>query len=109
MPTLLEYFSFVYFGNGCMCAPFHEFADFKNWIEFQSHYKTLPTGPFGAIKTLLPAITKIGIGLFHLGLHVYVIVLLGMTPSAVGKSEFANIGSLPYKIFYYWVAVSGQR
>lgn len=48
-PSLLEYFSFVYFGMGCLCAPFHEYSDFKNWIEFSSHYKTLPRGPVGAI------------------------------------------------------------
>jgi len=24
-PTLLEYFAFVYYCCGCMCAPFHEF------------------------------------------------------------------------------------
>ena len=48
MPSVLEYFSFVYFSLGCMCAPFHEYSDFKNWIEFESHYKNLPRGLGGS-------------------------------------------------------------
>jgi|TARA_B110000285_G_C15023095_1_gene562672 hypothetical protein len=34
---------------------------------------------------------------------------LGIVTSIVGKPEFAKIGSLAYKTFYYWVAMSGQR
>lgn len=107
MPSLLEYFSFVYFSLGCMCAPFHEFSDFKNWIEFNGHYKTLPSGPSGLISTLVPIMKKIGLGLFHLVLHLYVVMYVGVVCSVVGKPEFAKIGSMPYKIFYYWLAMSG--
>lgn len=34
---------------------------------------------------------------------------LGLSCSDVGKPEFANIGSLPYKTLYYWAAMLGHR
>ena len=107
MPTLLEYFSFVYFGLGCMCAPFHEYSDFKNWIELTSHYKTLPRGPTGFFQTIIPVLKKISLGLIHLVLHLYVVVYSGMSCSLNGKPEFADAGGFGYKVFYYWVSMTG--
>ena len=44
LPNLLEYFSFVFFCNGCLVGPFIEFSDFKNFMELQGVYKSLPRG-----------------------------------------------------------------
>jgi len=34
LPTFFEYTSFVSFACGCLCGPFIEYSDYKNWIEF---------------------------------------------------------------------------
>lgn len=33
LPSILEFTSFIFFFGGCICGPFMEFNDYKNWIE----------------------------------------------------------------------------
>mmetsp|Transcript_11453 Transcript_11453/g.19372 ORF Transcript_11453/g.19372 Transcript_11453/m.19372 type:complete len:159 (-) Transcript_11453:823-1299(-) len=60
LPNLLEYSSYVFFCCGCMCAPFLEFTDFKNWIEFNKHYADLPRGLTNGFKSFKPALLRFG-------------------------------------------------
>lgn len=108
-PTILEYLAFVYYCCGCMCAPFIEFSDFKNWIELSGHYKTLPRGPGGVPKTIVPLLKRVLAGIMCLAFHLGVSVGLGIVTSTVGKPDFAQIGSMWYKIYYYFIAMTGQR
>lgn len=105
-PTILEYLAFSYYCCGCMCAPFNEFSDFKNWIDFSGHYKTLPRGISGGLKTLVPVFTKLLTGVGCLIVHLIFSVGLGFHTEVVGEKEFANMGSFGFKVYYYFIAMT---
>ena len=43
MPTFLEYNAYVCCCAGMLIGPWHEFKDFKDWIDFKGVFKDMPT------------------------------------------------------------------
>lgn len=106
MPSILEYFSYVFFVGGCIMGPFIEFSDFKNWIERKDNYKTLQVG---GLFTMKPSLTRLLHGFGCMALHLFFVVALGFKTSFCGTAEYKTSGSLAYRIFYYFMAMTGQR
>lgn len=107
MPTLIQYFSYVFFCCGCLMGPFFEFADFVNWIQFTGNYKKLPRGLKNGWATLIPALRRTFDGFLCLGIHLYFILGLGFSSSFVGLPEYATCGGFAYRMFYQFMAMTG--
>ena len=107
-PSLLEYCSFVFSNCGAIIGPFFEYADFKNWIEMKGHYKSMPRGLSNGWVTIVPSITCLLGGFLCLGIHI-ALVMQGFSVYTCGEKGFADSGSFLWKVFYYFVAMSGQR
>ena len=104
MPTMLEYFSYVFFVGGCIMGPFIEFSDFKNWIECKNNYKSLQ---IGGLFTMKPSLKRLLQGFGCMALHLFFVVVLGFKTSFCGTAEYKTCGSLAYRIFYYFMAMTG--
>ena len=52
-PTLLEVLSYVYFSSSCICGPFFEFADYRNYIEMQGVFANIPNTAYASFKNFL--------------------------------------------------------
>lgn len=104
LPTLLEYFSFVCFCCGGIVGPFIEYSHFKDWIEVSGQYKNLPRK-----GTLKPALIRITHGLLCLGLHIFIVLVLGYSVYFCGSQEYIKYGNLFSRTIYYFIAMSGQR
>lgn len=57
-PSVLEMFSYSFFGPGATLGTFFEFIDFKNYIELRGHYKNIPSPVYYSIRRLVEAIRK---------------------------------------------------
>ena len=44
-----------------------------------------------------------------MALHLVFVVVLGFKTSFCGTEEYQTSGNLPYRIFYYFMAMTGQR
>ena len=106
MPSFLEYFSYVFFIGGCIMGPFIEYSDFKNWIERKENYRWLRVGE---LFTMSPALKRVLHGFGCMGLHLIFVVVLGFKVSFCGTEDYLTSGSLAYRIFYYFMAMTGQR
>ena len=53
MPSLIEYFSYVFFSGGCIMGPFFEYTDYINFIERKSHYSDMPA------NTMIPSLVRL--------------------------------------------------
>ena len=51
MPTVLEIYGYSFFCCGCLCGPFFEFADYKNFIEMKGDYANVP-------DTIIPSLIR---------------------------------------------------
>ena len=58
-PNLIEYTTYVFSTAGCIVGPFHEFSDFKNWIEMTGIYKDAPRGLSDGWASVGPALYKL--------------------------------------------------
>lgn len=54
-------------------GPFHEYSDFRDWIELTGNYKNMPTGSKG-IATVKPALMRLAHGFGCLALHLIFVV-----------------------------------
>ena len=63
MPGLLEYWSYVFYGNACALGVFFEFSDYKRFIEKTGEYKNSPS-------PILPTLEYVMYGLICLGFHL---------------------------------------
>lgn len=94
---------------GCIVGPFIEYSDFKNWIELKSHYKDLPRGLFSGWAVFLPALKDLGAGFLCLAIHILFAVVLGYSAYFPGKKEYLEYGNFFNRVWYYHVAMTGQR
>jgi len=51
MPSLIEYFSYVYFVGGCICGPWFEFSDYIRFVEKKDEYEKIPS-------TIIPSLVR---------------------------------------------------
>lgn len=88
LPTLIEFYGFSLFCSGCIVGPFLEYNDYKNYIELEGNYKSLPRGfknGFAGVKSGLYCLLKfVGVVVFHL----FVVVGLGYNVYLCGTEEF---------------------
>ena len=109
MPTLLEFSAFVFMISGTIMGPYIEFSDFKAWIELSGNYKKMPVGGMKGTATIIPSLTKLAIGFVCMGVFIGFTEFLGFSIQFCGTKEYVTCGSLLYKIFYFFMAMTGQR
>lgn len=109
MPSMLEFAGFVFMISGTIMGPFIEYADFKAWIELTGNYKKMPVGISKGMVTIVPALTKLVIGFVGMAIFIVFTEFLGFSIHFCGTKEYVTSGSLPYRIFYYFMAMTGQR
>lgn len=108
LPTYIEFLSYVSHSSGCLSGPFMEFADFKNWIEFEGHYKTLPRGKEGW-KNLWPAVKKWSGGFISIVITLALNLGLDVSIQNCGKADFKDRGGFLFKCIYTMAAMLSQR
>ena len=96
---MLEILSYVFFCGACICGPFFEYSDYKLYIEREGRYKNIP-------NSIVPSIKKFLTGKACLVANM----IIGMYcwPLFCGTEEYAA-HSFPYKVVYYYVAMTSQR
>ena len=105
MPTLVEYFSFVFYASGPIVGPIFEFCDFKNWIEFEGVYKDLPRGGSG-ITVLFESMKQLLGAFLCLGIYVGLSVFYGLSIHFCGTQEFRTWKTIWHRIGYYFAAMT---
>ena len=108
MPSLFEFLGFVWQISGVIMGPYIEYADFKNWIDLTGNYKKMPAGSKGP-ASIIPALTKLLIGFASMATFIIFTEFLGFSIQFCGTKEYLTCGSLPYKILYFYMAMTGQR
>mmetsp|Transcript_38321 Transcript_38321/g.36675 ORF Transcript_38321/g.36675 Transcript_38321/m.36675 type:complete len:202 (+) Transcript_38321:359-964(+) len=99
MPNVLEMFSYTYFCCTCFCGPFYDFADYIKFIEMKGHYHKIPNsiGPtlynFAKAKMCLVVVMALGPTFYY--------------EHCVTDQFLAY--SFPYKVFYYYMAMTLRR
>ena len=107
LPSVLEFSSFVLFFGGCICGPFFEFSDYKNWIELAGQYRTLPTGLINGFQSLAPALTRVSHAFYCIVINI-IVALAGFDSAYPASKEFSE-GNFLYNVFYYNIAMTGRR
>jgi len=90
-------------------APFVEFTDYKNWIEFEGVYKTQPRGLKNGFATFKPALIRFMQAFICIALHLSVVMGLGISVYFAGTQEFINYKSFFHRFVFYYIGMSGQR
>jgi lysophospholipid acyltransferase len=101
MPTLLETFSYVFYFPSAVCGPSFEFADFRDYINLQGHFKNIPK--LLAIRTAFIELSKSIVNIL--------IVVLFTKPFDVNyciTEEYANESFL-WKFLYFNISFSIQK
>ncbi len=63
IPSLLDFWAYMYFCGGCISGPWYEFKDFKQYMSQEAHYKTIPS-------TIIPTLKRIFMIAILIGLSV---------------------------------------
>eukprot|EP00351_Strombidinopsis_sp_SopsisLIS2011_P005454 CAMPEP_0116877348 /NCGR_PEP_ID=MMETSP0463-20121206/9136_1 /TAXON_ID=181622 /ORGANISM="Strombidinopsis sp, Strain SopsisLIS2011" /LENGTH=163 /DNA_ID=CAMNT_0004524555 /DNA_START=317 /DNA_END=808 /DNA_ORIENTATION=+ len=69
VPSLVDYFGYMYFCGGPLMGPFFEYKDYKDFIQLQGKYSNIP-----ANKTLLPALAKLFQGI------IFIVLIMNLEP-----------------------------
>jgi len=110
MPSILEYSSYVFFCCGPIVGPVFEYSDFKDFCELTNNYKTLPRGLKDGFSTFGPALRECLGGFAVLGIHIAGVLIGGFDVYFCGTKEFIDYGGSIWKrIFFYYMAMTGQR
>ena len=109
MPTLMEFSSYVFFVSGCIVGPFLEYSDYKNWIELEGVYKTLPIGMSQGWKSAWPAFKRFLHALGCLSVHVFFMLILGYDMYWQGTKEFLTYKTIFHRIAYWNMTMTGQK
>ena len=107
LPSLFEYFGYVFFCTGSIVGPVFEYTDFINFINLTGNYATLPRGHKASVS-ILPGLKLFGYGLAALAIHMS-LVSLGFDVYWCGSKEYITYGSIWKKIAYYYISVTNQR
>lgn len=99
-PNLIEYLSYTLFCCTSMIGPFFEIRQYLDFIEEKGHFKNAPNG-------FLMSLWKIVESISCLACHMAVVA--HFPPAACGTAEWGEAHPLYFKIFYYYVAMTGTR
>lgn len=100
LPSVLEMASYTFYCCGCALGIFFEFSDYKRFIERKEEYSYVPS-------PILPSLKVLAEGIFCL--VVFLVVSSSFSVMVCGTEEYAHIGGFGYRVFYYMVAMTGQR
>lgn len=89
MPTVIELLSYVYFSSACICGPFFEFADYKNYIEMNGHYAQIPS-------TVLPALKRYG--------QSFICLVLNLVIGNYFWADYCGTEEFTHHSFFYKVS-----
>jgi len=99
IPSVLEFLSYTYFCCTCLCGPFYDYMDYKRFIEEDGIYKKIPSTIIPSIKQFLKSkiclVLTMAIGTYY-------------WPDFCSSDEYQEFSFL-YKVFYYYVAMTGKR
>jgi hypothetical protein len=88
-----------------LAGPFLDFKVFKDWIELNDNYESLPRGKKGGLATLFPALERLLHAIIFLILHIIFSGIFGFSASACGSKEFISYSFL-YKFIFYNIAMT---
>jgi len=100
LPTVLEMASYTFFCSACALGVFFEFSDYKRFIERKGEYTYVPSPIIPSLKTLFTA---------FFCLIVFLVVSGSYNVLFCGTKEFYEMGTWTTRMFYYNVAMTGQR
>lgn len=107
LPTLIEYSSFVCYCCGGCVGPVMEYMEFKNFMELNGVYKTLPRGS-QFFPTVWQWFYSFASSLLATGGLVF-LSSSGISVDFVGSKDFANYGTIFHRIGYYWLTMTMNK
>ena len=99
LPTPLELASYVWYSQACALGVFFEFSDYKRWIERKKEYANVPSPIIPSLKWLAVALSC---------LAVYTVANQHFYVEFCWSKEYLDC-SYPYRVFYYFVAMTVKR
>ena len=106
---MLEFWSFVFFGPGCIIGPFMEYSDYINFIEFKGVYEKLPHGMTDGYTSWKPSFIRLLHAIFCAVVWVGVTGIFGLDPNYSGTKEFVSEGNLVWRFFFINITGTAQR
>ena len=96
---MLEITSYAFYCQACALGVFFEFSDYKRFIERTDEYKDIPS-------PLIPSLMWLATGFGCLGVYIVGDIYFPMT--TCWSQQFLEF-TFPYRIFYYFVALTFKR
>jgi len=98
-PTLLEFFSYMFYYAGTLVGPTYDFIEYKEFIEKAKGYKDIPSSFMATMKEFLLA-------LFFM---VNVVFIMPLVPVNYCATNEYDAHGLFYKFWYYNLAITLAR
>ena len=99
LPSLLEFWSYIWFCQACALGVFFEFSDYKRFVERSHEYKDVPSPILPSLKWMLQGIICL----------VTFIIVGGYFPVDYCWSEDIWNMTYPLRIAYYVAAMTAKR
>lgn len=89
VPTLFDLIGYMTIPMCCVCGPFIEYMDYKNFLEQSSEYKNIPSSKKQTISCILQAVVSM---VMNLLIPMFIIDCYQMyTPSFLEKNFFVKL------------------